>query len=447
MQNTTPGKIKIADLPQIPCPALDNDSGLDALLFNTIDQRHQVFHVLVAKSAWLISPGADGAQLIEDHMSPELLGSDLAFDDDAAQGWRQESDLLPYKPVCDILLDAEAIAPGQQALPQFGVRIQVQAGPESAEAGNFLVDKQLLITGPRWFEGSGKDWRLSAPQAISRLPLRHTYALGGSLRLRLRDGDALLRAAPAAELLATADEQGHRLHQLAESNPLGLGFARAWHLQASEVVRWPAPQISYLNQPYDAAAFWRAAQGETLPPSAAPCVIGKAWSPRRQLAGMLPPQTYAADEIPFLPAEFDYRYWNCAPSDQQCRYLQPGDILRLINLCEPGNPASSVDAHGNRILQCALPIARCIVLISQQQGGQAMLDVQELQLDTLVYKQAENRLECTWRICLVANPAILGLRLLYLSDAAQLERLRTLQTAQAALAHTSLTHDFAQQGN
>ncbi|WP_338848268.1 DUF2169 domain-containing protein [Massilia sp. W12] len=436
MQTATPGKIKLAEIPEPPCPPLQNDSGLDAMLFNTIDPLRQAFHVLVAKSAWRITPGPQTgqAQLQEDMSPPPLADSDLAFagQDPAAYGWRAESDLAPYKPLCDVLLAADAIAPGAQALPQFGVRLQVQAGGQAADAGAILIDKRLLISGARHFSGSGKDWRLSAPAPISRLPLRHTYACGGSLQLRAQD--PALRHAPAAELLAAPDEQGRSLHLVAQSNPLGQGFARAWHLQSGTVQSIAAPQIEYLDQTMDGAAFWRAAESGALPPSAAPCPLGRAWLPRRQLAGVLPEQRYAADEVPFLPPDFDYRYWNCAPADQQCRYLQSGDLLRLWNLSEANDPAATLDAQGNHFLQCSLPPARCVALITLDVNGEAMLDVQDLQLDTLIYEQAERRFYCTWRLNLLADPAILSIRLLYVSEPAQIERINTLQSAQALLA-------------
>ncbi len=313
------------------------------------------------------------------------------------------------------------------------MRLQVQAGPDSAQAGALLIDKQLLISGPREWTYDGRAWRLSAPVPIASLPLRHCYASGGALRLSAQD--PALSAAPADELLPAPDAAGHRLHLVAPGNPLGRGFARAWHLQATGLRSWPAAQIEYLHQPISGDIFWRAAQDSAvLPPSAAPCVMGRAWRPRRDLAGHLPAQTYAEDEIPFLPPDFDFRYWNAAPADQQCRYLQAGDVIRLTNLSQSGDPAASVDAHGNHILQCSLPPSRCIAMISSVEQGEVMLDVQELHIDTLLYEQHSKRLLCTWRLCLPASPEIVGIRLLYLQDEAQLARLRTLQQEQARLA-------------
>jgi hypothetical protein len=63
--------------------------------------------------------------------------------------------------------------------------------------------------------------------------------------------------------------------------------------------------------------------------------IGRGWPPRIGHAG-----TYDKDWIdnvfPFLPADFDTRYFQCAPEDQQVPHLGGGEPVVLINLTEDG---------------------------------------------------------------------------------------------------------------
>ena len=43
------------------------------------------------------------------------------------------------------------------------------------------------------------------------------------------------------------------------------------------------------------------------------------------------------DEVfPFLPDDFDERYYQAAPADQQCNYLQGEEAVELFNLTEQG---------------------------------------------------------------------------------------------------------------
>jgi len=62
--------------------------------------------------------------------------------------------------------------------------------------------------------------------------------------------------------------------------------------------------------------------------------LGRAWSPRLPRAG-----TYDADWLahrhPGLPEDFDFRYWNGAPDDQQTDYLPPGGRVELWHLADP----------------------------------------------------------------------------------------------------------------
>ncbi len=67
----------------------------------------------IRHGAWRIAPGPTpgSALLKEEDEAPPLADSDQPFAEGTEEGWRVESDLAPYKPLCDVLLDAQAVAP------------------------------------------------------------------------------------------------------------------------------------------------------------------------------------------------------------------------------------------------------------------------------------------------------------------------------------------------
>jgi hypothetical protein len=59
--------------------------------------------------------------------------------------------------------------------------------------------------------------------------------------------------------------------------------------------------------------------------------VGRAWEPRPRFAGTYD-QNWLDNVFPFLPADFDERYYQAAPADQQIGYLRGGEQVTLYNL-------------------------------------------------------------------------------------------------------------------
>jgi hypothetical protein len=457
------GLSDLSGLPVLPTPIFQNASQLDALFFNTLDQYASGFHVVVAKTAYQIGPcAADGFASLKTlelpHPAALLATEDAHFEDNLRHSPRWESDLTPYKPACDVIVIADAHAPGARAVPQFSSQLRVQ-GPmqgrgieHSSKAGQIggagyaeppahpgqaaplpfsgevLINKHLHLFGPRQFVWQNRAWQLTQPQPVARVPLRYEYAAGGACMVT--PADAFAAQVPAAERLPAPDPETSAIAwQVAETNPLGAGFVRHWYWQASGLNQFPAPQIGYPQAPYDVAAFERTLNGAAMPEPAGFGAIGRAWLPRRQRVGQVDSQTdWASDDVPMLPLNFDFGYWNASPLDQQCRHLQGGEQIRLINLCPPEHPASHADAHGNQIIDLALPEQACILLIGVK-GAQAdtQLRIENLLIDTVLIDVLEGTLSLTWRISLPVDTSITTLRLLHATEPAQLARLAELQ--------------------
>jgi hypothetical protein len=63
--------------------------------------------------------------------------------------------------------------------------------------------------------------------------------------------------------------------------------------------------------------------------------IGRNWAGRYPLAGTYD-QDWLDNVFPFLPKDFDERYYQAAPADQQIDYPQGGEEVQLLNLTPQG---------------------------------------------------------------------------------------------------------------
>ena len=448
----------------------DNRTPFEALRFETLDQFDQGFHVFVAKvSSALGAPtaGSDEAVLTEMETPAPLLAEDDYWGELNVSSVRSESDLAPYKPRCDVIVNATAHAPGGKPARQFDVRLRVQCPdtprplPEpprplnpfmpvsdialsqwkreverlqaNPEPGAMLVDKTLTVTGPRQFKKKvwpvrflqwaikwstltlirPNPWKLTAPQKLAALPLRYEYAYGGQNRIDA--GDKRAKRVPQKHRLDAEQRAAHpdrdapaaqqaAAHEVYECNPIGLGYAQPWWITTAKVRAIPAPQIVYAGHLPAAKLFWQALCGKLKPgkskhakpfePAGMGC-IGRAWLPRRALIGTIDTKArWNDDEVPNLPAEFDFGYWNAAPRDQQCPHLKGDERFTLDNLCAADHPAARRNDQGDTQLRFTLPGAVLYLALGDAQGRIA---AKPLVIDTVSIDPEASRIDVTWR--------------------------------------------------
>ena len=206
---------------------------------------------------------------------------------------------------------------------------------------------------------------------------------------------------------------------------MGAGFCRNWYRRATGFDQIEAPQIEYASQAYDIGQFKAVLNGGDMPAPAGFGCIGRAWLPRRNLIGHVQDKAHwDADEVPRLPIDFDFAYWNAAPSDQQCRYLQGGDSIRLVNLCPTTDPACHPDQHRNQVIDIELP-QQALFLLAQDVDQK--ISVINLVIDTVILNLPLHQLELVWRARWPCDETLQTLRLLYVSEPEQLARLAALQ--------------------
>lgn len=201
----------------------------------------------------------------------------------ARSSLRHELDLVRTKRVTDIVLNAQAHAPG--GVPVTALDVGFRVGP---------VAKRLRVTGDRvWLGGTP-----STPLPFATLPICYERAYGGI------DPGSRDSAQP----------------QWDARNPIGTGFVRdAAHAQGLRL-----PNIEYPDQ--------RVRTWSDRPAPAGFGPLGAHWQPRAALAGTYD-ERWMRERRPLLPRDFDDRHYQCAPADQQApQFLVGGEPVAWINL-------------------------------------------------------------------------------------------------------------------
>ncbi|MDD2335678.1 MAG: DUF2169 domain-containing protein, partial [Geobacteraceae bacterium] len=312
---------------------LINNTPYPALAFQSNDQHGQSFHVVVMRATLDIQN--NGTATLSHEQEPLVL-TDEYFGELNKSSVRQESDLVHFKPKCDVIVNATAYAPGGKPSPGFTVGVRINSRPEdSGRPGPIILEKKLLVKGPRfWEKGLMGGWTLKpSTTSITSLPLRYEYAFGGESRVNLDDPDgnrikAELRLSPEQrDCHPDGSDSAPIAHTIYQNNPLGIGFADEWYLKAKKLKTIPAPQIDDPIQPI--TVF-----GKTTPPKGFG-VITKAWKQRLELAGTYD-DAWLETCWPDLPMDFDMSYGNGANPDMQVPYLNGDEEIVLTNLTPLG---------------------------------------------------------------------------------------------------------------
>jgi hypothetical protein len=246
--------------------------------------------VIATKATWAI-PGA--GQRPRPLQPQPLMHADVYAGAPGESAMLYGSDFARFKPRCDVLFNACAHSADGQPVTELLVAWQV--GP---------LRKGLRAVGPRRWQRTLGLVSLSASAPFKSMPLHYGLAFGGTLAYQRGSGDA-------AQLLADA----------LLDNPAGIGWAGP-HTQDG-IDGASAPSLEALDDPV------RSPRAKHKPMAFS--AVGRHWLPRRQYAG-----TYDAawqrNVFPFLPQDFDERFHQCAPEDQQMPYPQGGEKVVLHHM-------------------------------------------------------------------------------------------------------------------
>ena len=258
---------------------LNNSTPFVPLQFESIDARRNHFGVVVLGGSFKIE---NKKRLSLAETQESLVLEDTYFEDPGNSSLRFDSNLSPYKPKTDLLIEATAFSPTKRKMPEW--ISEVDFGSKK---------KQFKVTGPRQWEGFLGLRSPSAPEPISKLDVRYEYAFGG----KRPDGTEF------------------------QANPVGVGFDRTLGSKCPQIV------------PVDADV-----NHETIP------VVGlgpisPSWESRLRFAGSYNDE-WQRTRAPYLPADFDFEFYNVAPNDQKIAGFAKGDeVVRLKNLYSKGDLA------------------------------------------------------------------------------------------------------------
>ncbi|KQV96825.1 DUF2169 domain-containing protein [Rhizobacter sp. Root1221] len=252
-----------------------------------------------------------------------------------------EVDFAPRKTRCDILLVGSAHAPQGQPAARVDVGVRI---------GDWL--KALSVVGPRRWDCGVATLRATAPEPFVVQPISYDVAYGG---VDTRHDD------PAQ-------------HAAFLGNPVGRGFHK--HLRKEWVDGKPLPLTEEIGRPVSDT------DGDYRPMAFGP--LGRGWSPRAALAGTYD-DAWREQHFPFLPPDFDARYHQAAPEDQQVPldFFSRGPMeVTLSNLTPEGHT------------QFTIPSLVAPVTVFPKRGDREELTAV---LDTVVIEPDLRRFTLTWR--------------------------------------------------
>lgn len=303
------------------------------------DSSGREYLVVVAKATWQIpAPGQRARPL-----PPEPFCLSDEADGEDGRGWlRRGDDFARFKPRCDVIFDACAHAPDALPVRELGAGFRI---------GD--LTKMLRVTGPRrWCRSLGAaHYALAEAEPFVQMPLHYGHAHGG-VRRYAEDGVSLAEAyAP---------------------NPAGCGWAGSRTLAGLHDS--PAATLEYLDDPI------RYPQRPHKP--MALCAISRQWPQRQRYAGTTDAH-WAREVFPFQPEDFDERFHQAAPEDQQIDYPRGGEPVRLVNLLSDQPECSFT-----------LPALAMPVRVLRHDYRSELLDAK---VDTLFFETEQRRFSVVWR--------------------------------------------------
>jgi hypothetical protein len=217
----------------------------------------------------------------------EVVAAPCCFNDNPEQGLLYDTDFVLTKVATDILLHGHAHAPDGKATRFCQVALCV---------GNSIA-KRLHVHGDRQFTF----WGMSKAVPFTKMPIVYERTWGG------KD--------PSIKSL--------KEQRWDTRNPIGSGYTKS--RLALRGTR--APNIEYKPKIIQAGS----------PPPAGFGPIPCDWAPRRHLGGTFDKQ-WEQNRMPILPLDFDDRFYQCAPQDQQIEgFINGGETVELYNLTPNGH--------------------------------------------------------------------------------------------------------------
>jgi hypothetical protein len=294
--------------------------------------------VVAVKGTFSIPENGEPVRLAEEQVP--LVMADTFTGEPGFSAPLCEVDFAPRKQRCDVLLNGSAYAPAGRPAPRVEVGLRVNG-----------ASKNFTVVGDRVWRAGAAGIGPGTPVPFAVMPISYDRAFGG---------------------VDNRDENPSN-HAAFMPNPVGRGFHK--DLRASWVDGTPMPNTEESNR-----AVSMPNDAKYRPMAFGP--VGRGWDPRYRLAGTYD-QRWLDEHFPFLPPDFDDRYYQAAPPDQQIPHPRGGEEIVLVNLTPEGH------------VGFALPTFDAPVCFFPRKGPR---EDGRLVLDTIVLEPDHRRFQLTWRV-------------------------------------------------
>lgn len=261
---------------------LVNCTPFAATTFAVLDPSACQFDVVVVSATYEAQPGQDCC--LADEQVP-VKEADEFHGEPGGSSVRWEGEIALEKPFVDVLLQGHAVVPHGGRAESLHVALSV---------GSWR--KTLRVSGDRFWRQAVLGAVASSPRPFERMPLIYERAFGG---VTPQGSDA--------------------------RNPLGVGFRRARSVDPG--IDTELPNIEYPSQ---------AMEGPRDEPEPA-CfgVVSRFARTRAVFAGTYD-EAWKSHRWPLLPLDFDNRYFQAAPADQQLPDLSAGQRVDVEHMTPQG---------------------------------------------------------------------------------------------------------------
>jgi hypothetical protein len=293
--------------------------------------------VVVIKGTFVLPRSGEAVRLHDEQLP--LVMADTFSGEPGFSAPVNEVDFAPRKPACDVLLNGSAYAPDGRPATRVPVGLRVGA-----------MRKQFDVVGDRVWQASGTNIRASSPQPFTSKPISYDVAFGG----------------------VDYESEDPADHDAYMPNPIGRGFRKS--LKNAWVDGKPLPNTEETG----IAVSWPA--NKYRPMAFGP--VGRGWEPRYRFAGTYDEQ-WLDEVFPFLPKDFDERYFQAAPQDQQVAFSKEPMNVELGNVTPDG------------LRRFVLPHFEAPVHVFPKKGER---EDHLGTLDTIVFEPDQERFTMTWRV-------------------------------------------------
>lgn len=263
-----------------------NLSPFSQIVYASEDARGRLFDILIVKASYCFS---EKFALVQAFEQEPLNFSDTCFGAVNETSLRYPSDLVPYKPVTDIIVIADAFAPNGAPSEEWDCAVSV---------GHLM--SEITVTGPVFWKRKPIGWKLTQPELTTRVPLRYELTYGGEAETK--SGGVFTQ----------------------ETNPLGVGFYRKDQDFESETM--VAPQVLQKGtRPIDPFRQLEPAGFGPVPP---------AWLPRRRLGGTYD-EDWVANRWPHWAEDYDFQFHNSAARGLKYKGFMTGSETVILKNLHP----------------------------------------------------------------------------------------------------------------